>query len=45
MAVGMTREFGDAESFPRERLGFEADAKQLLVLQGGRRGWGALWRE
>jgi phage FluMu gp28-like protein len=29
---------GDAVVFARERLGFEADAKQMLVLRGGRRG-------
>jgi Terminase large subunit, T4likevirus-type, N-terminal len=29
---------GDVVEFARERLGFEADAKQALVLRGGRRG-------
>ncbi len=31
-------ESGDAVAFARERLGFEADEKQALVLLGGRRG-------
>ena len=34
----VVKEVGDVVAFARERLGFDPDAKQELVLRGGRRG-------